>query len=200
MPVENRLKSDLDDEKEDAKRVLLIISIALLALSMLLLYTIFCFWPTPSPTGTTPPTVNVSWFGLSFGVRHEQLALLLVLLSGALGGTLGRVSRISHIRTLPEKVPAIYTYITMPFIGAMLALITYLIFQAGLAPTSQSRYIDPYQISGISALTGLFAEEASRKLESFFVKWGLKRTETVKKPGRASGASTPSSSSGQSSG
>ncbi|MFG2638970.1 hypothetical protein ACGFX8_35580 [Streptomyces sp. NPDC048362] len=181
---EQKTKPDLDDEKEDARRVLLIMSIFLLCLAVLLLYTIFCLWPTPVPTpirGNETRKEVVSWFGVTFTVRHDQLALLLVLLSGALGGTLKRISRISHIRTIPGRVPPIYTYITMPFIGSMLAFITYLIIQAGfMAPSNQSTYIDPFQIAGMAALTGLFAEEASRKLESVFNTWSPKKSDARK--------------------
>jgi hypothetical protein len=59
-------------------------------------------------------------------------------------------------------------YFVKPALGAALAIIFYFVFRAGLLNFNDPRSINLFGLITLAALTGLFADKASIKLEEFF--------------------------------
>jgi hypothetical protein len=92
----------------------------------------------------------------------------------ALAGVIGAM--LHGLRSLSRYVGEQYLfrswisyYILLPLVGAILATIVYLVLRAGLLPgASSSSQPDPYGISAIAALVGLFSAQAAEKLKAVF--------------------------------
>jgi len=123
--------------------------------------------------------------------------MLLVLLAGALGAWIhvGR-SYVEFVGNRTFRASWIPWYLLHPLLGSGLALIFYFsvrggFFMAGTKGTD----VNPYGITGVSALVGLFSKQATNKLSELFDT--LFKTEqekdlkdTLNPPARASGPST----------
>lgn len=129
--------------------------------------------PTPSPSPTASPSpselqpsrVTILW--LQFDLWDEQRLLLLVLLGGALG-------------TLVHSLRSVYWYIgnrnlvwswmamyfMLPFAGAALALVFYLVVRGGFfSPQSSFQQTSPFGFAAFAALIGMFSSQAVLKLK-----------------------------------
>jgi hypothetical protein len=60
-------------------------------------------------------------------------------------------------------------YCTLPFTGAGLALITYLLLRGGLTSSSvEAGAVNPYGVTAVGALVGLFSDQAVEKFKQVF--------------------------------
>jgi IPT/TIG domain len=60
-------------------------------------------------------------------------------------------------------------YFSLPLVGALLAVITYLVLRGGLTSTlASSADVNPYGFVAVAALVGLFSREAADKLHAIF--------------------------------
>jgi hypothetical protein len=129
------------------------------------LYSLWYFWPH-----TPASTERFVYFGWHLRLTPDQQFFLIVSVSGALGGLL------HSLRSLSTYVGERYLfrswllyYLALPLVGAVLATIGYIVLRAGLLPGGASNsQPDPYGISGISALVGLFSAQTVEKLQAVF--------------------------------
>ena len=139
--------------------VVIILGVVMAAASMLALYGLWRFWPAPSPaTGSAPATARFSYFGWRLSLTRDQQFFVVVALAGAVGAML------HGLRSLSVYVGERYLfrswiayYALLPLVGGILATIVYLVLRAGLLPgATSSSQPDPYGITAIGALVGLF--------------------------------------------
>ncbi|MGH9873739.1 MAG: hypothetical protein ACRD9S_14920 [Pyrinomonadaceae bacterium] len=121
----------------------------------------------PAPTASPQPEpVAVSFFGWSFKLWDEQRLLLLVLLAGALGSILHDLRSVYWYvgnRRLVKSWLAMY--VVLPFAGATLALVFYLVVRGGFfSPQSSFKETSPFGFAAFAALIGMFSPQAVLKL------------------------------------
>jgi hypothetical protein len=120
--------------------------------------------PTPAPV--EEPAV-IEFFGWQFKVWDEQRLLLLVLLAGALGSILHDLRSVYWYvgnRTLVKSWMAMF--VVLPFAGATLALIFYLVVRGGFfSPQSSFKETSPFGFAAFAALIGMFSPQAVLKLK-----------------------------------
>jgi hypothetical protein len=154
-----------------------------LALSVLLLYALWQFWPPSlAPNQTGSPSSTVRFFGLTMQISREKNFLVIVAIAGALGA-MGYVMR-SFYRYAGERyllwswVPA---YFLAPMLGAVLGTIVYVLLRGGLITSSGISQGDPFGFAAIAGLSGLFTSEMFGKLKQIF--------EAALTPGESGGES-----------
>jgi len=150
---------------------IVILGVLLAAIALFALYGLWAFWPHPPPaTRPAPPTAKFSYFNWQLTLTRDQQFFVIVALAGVIGAMLHGLRSLS--RYIGERYlfrSWIPYYILLPLVGAILATIVYLVLRAGLLPgASASSQPDPYGISAIAALVGLFSAQAAEKLKAVF--------------------------------
>jgi hypothetical protein len=150
-----------------------VVTLAMLmaVVSLLALYGLWRFWPAAPPaTGSAPAMAKFSYFSWSLSLTRDQQFFVVTALAGAIGAML------HGLRSLSTYIGERYLfrswipyYALLPFVGALLATIVYLVLRAGLLPgATSSSQPDPYGIAAIGALVGLFSAQAAEKLKAVF--------------------------------
>jgi hypothetical protein len=121
----------------------------------------------PSP-GTTPATAGkVQAFGREFKIWDEVRLLWIVILAGALGSLIHAVRSVYWYvgnRNLVRSWLA--KYLVMPFTGSALAVMFYFVVRGGFfSPQSDFSQTSPFGFAALSAMVGLFSEQAVLKLK-----------------------------------
>jgi hypothetical protein len=149
--------------------VLLVVFMA--AVALFALYALWRFWPAPPPaTGHAPATATFSYLSWQVSLTRDQQFFVVVALAGAIGAML------HGLRSLSTYIGERYLfrswipyYALLPLVGALIATIVYLVIRAGLLPGGASgAQPDPYGITAIGALVGLFSAQAAEKLKAVF--------------------------------
>lgn len=122
--------------------------------------------PTPSPSPIAQPSpVTILWW--QFLLWDEQILLLLVILGGALGSLVHCLRSVYWYvgnRSLVKSWMAMY--FMMPFAGAALALVFYLLVRGGFfSPQSSFQQTSPFGFAAFAALIGMFSSQAVLKLK-----------------------------------
>jgi len=137
---------------------------------------------------------------VSAGAADESSVLLMVILLGALGGTLHLLgSLVKYVGNRQFKRSWILYYVSLPINGAMLAPIIYMLLRVGiLSPTnpgggSSIANLNLIAIYAFAILTGLFSKVASDKLSEVFQ--NLFRSQATGRDQIKGGTSTGSTSS-----
>jgi hypothetical protein len=123
--------------------------------------------PLASPTASpSPEPVPISFFGWQFKLWDEQRLLLLVLFAGALGSILHDLRSVYWYVGNRSLVRSwMLMYIVLPFAGATLALIFYLVVRGGFfSPQSSFKETSPFGFAAFAALIGMFSPQAVLKL------------------------------------
>ncbi|XRQ12521.1 IPT/TIG domain-containing protein [Actinomadura welshii] len=148
----------------------------LLLLTAVLVIVLVQAWP-PAP-GIAPdgrseipaPAATVELFGWSPTLSRETSLFVIVMAAGALGSVVHVLrSFYWYVGNRALRRSWLMMYLLLPFVGALLGLIVYLVLRGGLtSPTSGTSDVNPYGITAIAALVGLFSRETSEKLRSVF--------------------------------
>lgn len=141
---------------------ILLIAIYIIGLSLVLLAGIILILPTVT-TGTDFKTVSILGFDLSIEAR----LVLIVALSGALGGLVHSLRSFYWYLGNRELVWSwVGMYLLMPFVGTTLGVVFYLIVRGGFfSPQSTVQQTSPFGFAAMAALVGLFSEQAVLKLQ-----------------------------------
>lgn len=155
------------------KRLELGLGLYLLILPLLLTCLLVAIWPSPfTPQGTTVPQLRSLW---NFTDQVEVRLLAIVLVSGALGSAITAARSYANFHGL-GRYEANWTwwYLMKVPIGMGLALFLYMVVRGGLFSASLSQpgavmdSANPFGFAALGALAGMFAKEASDKLEEIF--------------------------------
>jgi hypothetical protein len=153
------------------------LGITMLISSFVIGYFLYALWPVMKDGGeqiafsSKPPGwEKVSYiFGKAYTFSSEQRLLILVLLAGAMGSFIHAATSFSNY-VGEGKIDRkwIWWYILRPIIGMAVALTFYMIFRAGLFAGMQIELLNIYGVLTLAALSGLFTDRATLKLEEIF--------------------------------
>jgi hypothetical protein len=134
----------------------------------LLVFAVYCLiavWPV-SATATGATVSHVS--GIRLSLDQEQRLFVVVAVTGALGGLIHSArSLYAYVGNRTLLRSWVLFYLSLPFIGAGLAVLFYLILRGGLV-TGTAAQVNFFGFAAISALVGLFTPEAALKLKQIF--------------------------------
>jgi len=102
------------------------------------------------------------------GPNFEEAELLLVvILSGALGGMVHALRSLYWYIGNRDLVHSwLAMYVLLPFVGAVLGLVFYLVVRGGFfSPQAGAEQTSPYGFAALAALVGVFSEQAVLKLK-----------------------------------
>ncbi|MFY9822039.1 MAG: IPT/TIG domain-containing protein [Thermoanaerobaculia bacterium] len=137
--------------------------------------------PTPTPTPTTTPNkveqpspspicYRISYFNWEHNLPSEQILLIIVLLSGALGGLVHALRSLYwYVGNRRLVWSWALMYLLLPFLGITMALVFYLIIRGGFfSPTATIDDTSPFGFAAWAVLVGMFTREAADKLKQVF--------------------------------
>ncbi|HEX5725006.1 MAG TPA: hypothetical protein VFX98_06045 [Longimicrobiaceae bacterium] len=109
----------------------------------------------------------VSVFRRQYLLTDEKRLVLLVILAGALGGMLHVLRSLGWYVGNRKLVRSwLLYYWTLPFVGAILGLIFYLVIRGGFFnSTSRVDETNPFAFVAVAALMGMFSQQAVLKLK-----------------------------------
>lgn len=131
-------------------------------LSFILLSGIMIILPTVA-LGYDLNTVSILGFALSMEAR----LVLVVVLSGALGGLVHSLRSFYWYLGNRELVWSwVGMYLLMPFVGSALGMVFYLVIRGGFfSPQATIEQTSPFGFAALAVLVGLFSEQAVLKLK-----------------------------------
>jgi hypothetical protein len=152
------------------------LNLVFIVMSVLLIYAAMAFWPPTLPAvGGTPPistaelTTSPVFLGVTIPMTREQNLLLLVAILGGLGA-MAHVLR-SFFKYVGER-KLLWSWVTqyflIPFVGALLATITYILLRAGLIGGGGAQEGNIWGFAAVATLVGLFTAQAMSKLKEIF--------------------------------
>src|SRR5690606_24922755 len=103
-------------------------------------------------------------------LSRETSMFVVVMAAGALGAVVHVLrSFYWYVGNRALRRSWLVMYLLLPFVGALLGLIVYLVLRGGLtSPAGGASDVNPYGVTAIAALVGLFSRETSEKLRSVF--------------------------------
>jgi hypothetical protein len=142
-----------------------LLALVILALLVFAVYCLIAVWPVkPAATGVTVSHV----LGIRLSLDQEQRLFVVVAVTGALGGLIHCArSLYAYVGNRILLRSWLLFYLSLPFIGAGLAVLFYLILRGGLV-TGTAAQVNFFGFAAISALVGLFTPEAALKLKQIF--------------------------------
>ena len=147
--------------------------IGLLALALLLAYLFLMTWPAGvSPTADGGTAAPVHLFGDRWVIQMslDVRLVLVVMIAGGLGSFVHAATSFSDYvgnETLTSNW--LWWYILRPFVGMMLAVIFYLAIRGGfLSAATEAGKINPFGITALAGLVGMFSKQATDKLDETF--------------------------------
>ena len=146
--------------------ILLLVYLA--AMSLVLIYGLVLFWPSPTPAGSQDAYLRIVLaFDWAVWVTPEVRLLLMVALSGALGGLVHALRSVYWYvgnRSLVRSWLAMY--VLLPFIGTTLAVVFYLVIRGGFfSPQAGVETTSPFGFAALAVLVGMFSPQAALKLK-----------------------------------
>lgn len=145
-----------------------ILTLAVTLAGVLVLYTLWAFWPNSGQEGgaTTAGTQSIDYFGWSTSVTREFLFFLVVALAGALGGLIHTIrSAAWYVGNRELKWSWLPFNLLLPIVGALGGTVFYLVLRAGLfSPSTSAAHASPFGFAAVAVLAGLFSEQALEKL------------------------------------
>lgn len=145
-----------------------LLALLFLLLGVLGLYTLWRLWPS---TGTEDAAASseVGFLWWTFSASREQVLQIIVAALGALGALLHGIR--SFARYVGERLlyrSWLLFYLMLPLVGAIIAIIVYLVLRAGLVGAGQITDTNLFGFAAVSALVGLFSAQAAEKLKEVF--------------------------------
>ncbi|MBO2445710.1 IPT/TIG domain-containing protein [Actinomadura barringtoniae] len=152
-------------------RHMIAVAVPLVLLAVVLVFMLVQAWP-PSPvkSGESPPTgKDLHLFGWTPRVSRETGLFIIVLAAGGLGGTVHALRSLYwYVGNRTLRRSWLMMYLILPFIGAALGLVVYMVLRGGLTSPTGGSDINPYGVTAIAALVGLFSQETAEKLRAVF--------------------------------
>lgn len=152
--------------------LIIIVVLYLILLSTLLIYGLVQIWPadTITPTKNSNSAIqSISYLFWTFQVSDEIRMILIVAFAGALGGLVHAIrSAFWYAGHGMLKWRWFPMYILLPFVGSLLGLIFYLVIRGGFLPGGSVEQSSHYGFAALSALVGMFSQQAALKLKETF--------------------------------
>ncbi|HEU4421412.1 MAG TPA: IPT/TIG domain-containing protein [Pilimelia sp.] len=153
---------------------IIVVGLALIVLTVVLTYCLVVFWP-PSASGTggqpapAPESTRLLWWTVDAPSRETSL-FLTVLTAGGIGGCIHSLRSLYwYVGNRNLRYSWLLMYFTLPLVGALMALVTYVVLRGGLTTAVVGpEGVNPFGVAAVSALVGLFSREATEKLRIIF--------------------------------
>jgi len=141
-------------------------------LAVLVLYSLWVFWPHGTgagggaATGNQPPGQQITYFGWKQSVSRETLFFVIVALAGVLGGLIHVIRSLSwYVGNRDFRWSWVPFNLLLPVVGALCGTVFYLVLRAGLfSPSTSVDQASPFGFAAVAVLVGLFSEQALEKL------------------------------------
>jgi len=137
----------------------------LIVMSIILVIALVQCWPSSSTdTSIATPASFLIW---NFSIFFEARLILIVVLTGALGGQVRSFRSLAwHTGKRKLMKSWILQYILSPFTGATLAIITYFVIRGGfISAGSAEGQPRVYVYAGIASIVGIASEPVALKLK-----------------------------------
>ena len=146
---------------------ILLIAVYLILLSILLVVAIIQFWPASASRGSIEPMLRASFLCWTFSLSNEGRLLLIVVLAGALGGQVRSLRSLAwYVGNKQLKRSWLSQYILTPFVGAILAIVSYFIIRGGFCPANSTvQQTNIFGFAGLASLVGIASEPVALKLK-----------------------------------
>ena len=137
-----------------------------IALSFLLFYLILKVWAV----GDTPDNPVIFLADIRLTIGNEAKLMLLAALAGALGSLVhAMTSFATYIGNRSYVTSWNWWYILRPFIGMVLALISYFTIRGGFFTlTADTTAVNQFGVTALGGLAGMFSRQAIDKLKELF--------------------------------
>ena len=158
-------------EKPMSTFAIILIIAYLILFSIFLLYSLMQIWPPSSLAKESAPTTSeITFLFCTFSISYEVRLFLIVALAGALGGMVHALRSAYWYAGHRALVRSWLTmYILLPFVGATLAIIFYLVIRGGFfSIQATAKQISPFGFAALAGLVGMFTEQAVLKLKQVF--------------------------------
>ena len=152
-----------------------VLTVVIVVMTGFVLFGIWQFWPEVAEAADAAESGATSgdsgevtvWYFRNFLVSLEVQLLILVALAGALGSLLHGLRSLSkYIGEEKLKWNWAPFYLLLPFVGAVLGTILYLVFRGGLFSGEASAIaVNKFGMPAVAALAGLFTTQALEKLK-----------------------------------
>jgi hypothetical protein len=142
-------------------------AVYLMLLSILLVVAIIQFWPASAVTRSSIDPLNTSFLCWTVSLSSEGRLLIIVVLVGALGGQLRSLRSLAwYVGNKQLKRSWLSQYILTPFVGAILAIVSYFIVRGGFCPANSTvQQTNIFGFAGLAALVGIASEPIALKLK-----------------------------------
>jgi hypothetical protein len=147
----------------------ILIAVTLVFSAALTIVALVQLWPASTGTKGSFLTNHVV-IGIHANLNIDTNLMLVVLLAGTLGGLLHSLRSISqYVGERRLNWSWVLFYSCLPFVGAILALIFYLLIRGGLiSAQGTTQDLNPYVLAAIAGLVGLFSIQAVEMLKKVF--------------------------------
>jgi hypothetical protein len=130
-------------------------------------------WPPAPPPGAAQRTERAALVRLLFWTPHllrETRLFIVVAAAGGLGAVIQRLRSLYwYVGNRGLRRSWVLMYVLEPFAGVGLALVMYFVLRGGLTTTmASSSDINPYGVTALGALVGMFSRETAGKLSAVF--------------------------------
>ncbi|WP_242905570.1 IPT/TIG domain-containing protein [Actinomadura terrae] len=157
-------------------RDIVVASAVLLVFTAVLVVVLVQAWPSAPGVGPDgrvrpePETVAVHLPGWTPRLTREASLFVVVMAAGALGAIVHALRSLYwYVGNRALRRSWLMMYLFLPFVGALLGLVVYLVLRGGLtSPVGGSAEINPYGVTAIAALVGLFSQQTAEKLRTVF--------------------------------
>jgi hypothetical protein len=148
--------------------MIVVLFVATTLTSLLVLYSLWAWWPDPTRGGETKTTAfqHVRWLWWDGNVQRESLFFLVVALAGFLGGLIHTIRSLSwYVGNRSLRWSWVPFNVMLPIVGALGGTVFYVVLRAGLfSPSTSLTEASPFGFAAVAVLVGLFSEHAMEKL------------------------------------
>jgi hypothetical protein len=152
--------------------LIVVLVLYLVLLSGLLVYGLVQVWPTADAVqseGAGAASGKINYLFWTLSVSDEVRMILIVALSGALGGLVHAIRSVFwYAGNGMLRWRWFSMYVLLPFVGSILGLIFYLVIRGGFLPGGTVEQASHYGFAALSALVGMFSQQAALKLRKIF--------------------------------
>jgi hypothetical protein len=146
----------------------LLTAVYLILLSIILVAAIVQCWPSSAASKGSADTLSQAKFLCwTFSISDEARLVLIVVLSGALGGQVRSLRSLAWYAGNKElKRSWLPQYFLMPFVGGTLALVSYFVIRGGFfSAGSTIQQTSVYGFAGLASIVGIASEPVALKLK-----------------------------------
>lgn len=121
----------------------------------------------PGASACQPGEQRSDYAWWSFCLFPEERLFIIVMLAGALGGLIHSLRSFAwYLGNRKLYLSWVGLYITLPVVGAAMAIAFYLVIRAGFtAPNAQFNQTNPFGFAAMAVLVGMFTEQAAVRLK-----------------------------------